>query len=177
MSKQTEASISPSAEDDLDDEELISKSQLKRDSHALQDLGKKLSSYNAEQLDTIPLDDKLRDAIELAQKLSNKRGALKRHYQFIGKLLRAIDAEPIIKAVDNIEQGHKNNVESFKVLEHWRDQILQVGDSAIQDYCQQHDTGDRQKLRQIWRNYQQAKDDSKKTRFARQLFKELRDNQ
>jgi ribosome-associated protein len=177
MSKQTEAPISEIADKGLETgEDLVSKSQLKRDSLALQDLGKKLSTLNAEQLDTMPLNEKLRDAINLAQKISHKRGALKRHYQFIGKLLRSINTESIMQAVAEIEQSHNSTVQSFKALEHWRDQILENGDDVIQQYCEQHEQTDRQKLRQIWRNYQQAKDENKKTRFSRQLFRELRDN-
>ncbi len=176
MSKQTEAPIAGLTQDDLEEEEWISKSQLKRDSLALQDLGKKLSALNAEQLDSIALNEELRDAIELAQRLSNKRSALKRHYQFIGKLLRAIDAEPIIQAVEEIENNHRNSVQSFKLIEHWRDKILEQGDSAIHEYCLQHESADRQKIRQIWRNYSQAKNETKQTHFARQLFKELRDS-
>ena len=164
------------AEADDDELEWISKSQLKRDSKALQDLGKKLSEYNAEQLGRVPLEPNLLEAIQLAQKLGNKRGALKRQFQFIGKLLRGIDAEPIIEAVEAIEAAQANSVQHFKSLERWRDRILLDGDSAINDYCGEHPSADRQKIRQLYRNHVQASED-KKTRFARMLFKELRETQ
>lgn len=176
MSNEIEASIPENKKIMPADEELVSKSQLKRDSEALKQLGKKLSVLNNEQLAKVPLDDKLRDAITLAHKLSNKRGALKRHYQYIGKLLRSIDAEPIQKAVDEFEEIHTNSTQSFRKIEQWRDRILTEGDQAIQEYCELHTDADRQNLRQICRNHQHANDESKKTRFARMLFKALRDN-
>jgi ribosome-associated protein len=173
MTQQTEAQIS-SAEVELeDDENWTSKSQLKRDSKDLQKLGKKLASYSPEQLARVPLDDRMIDAIELAHKLSNKRGALKRHFQFIGKILRSIDVEPIIAAVNRVEDTDNQSKLLFKKLEYWRDRIVAEGDDAINECCEQHDTVDRQKLRQLSRNYRNAKTDDKKTRFARQIFKEL----
>lgn len=159
------------------DEEWISKSQHKRDSEALKQLGKKLCALNSEQLAKVPLDDKLQDAITLAHKISNKRGALKRHYQYIGKLLRSIDSDPIQKAVAEFDAEHTHSIQAFKKLEQWRDRILIEGGSAIQEYCELHTNADRQKLRQISRNHQHTTDDSKKLRFARMLFKELRETQ
>jgi ribosome-associated protein len=159
-------------EDNDEEFEIISKSQLKRESMALQDLGKQICHYNPEQLAKIPLDDKLKDSIAVAHKLVNKRGALKRHYQYIGKLLRNIDVEPIQKAVDEIENAAQKNKLKFKQLEHWRARILEEGDIAINECCTQYPALERQQLRQLWRNHKHAKDD-KKTQIARQLFREL----
>ena len=173
MTQQTEAQISSDAPDLDDDENWISKSQLKRDSKELQKLGKKLAAFTPDQLARVPLDDRMIDAIELAHKLSNKRGALKRHIQFIGKILRSIDVEPIIAAVHRIEDTDNQNKLLFKKLEYWRDRIVADGDDAINECCDQYAELDRQKLRQLSRNYRNAKSDDKKTRFARQIFKEL----
>lgn len=175
MSRETEAPFLDPALDTEENVEWVSKSQLKRDSEALKALGKKLCALNAEQLAKVPLDEPLQDAITLAHKIANKRGALKRHYQFIGKLLRSMDVEPIQKAMDEIEQISQGNKQAFKMVEHWRDRILGEGDPAIHEFCQQHDKADRQKLRQLWRNHAQCKDENKQTVLARELFKELRD--
>ncbi len=175
MGRETEEPI----EQDHSDLELFdktqSKSQLKRDSHELQALGKKLTHYNEQQLANIPLNDQLLEALALARKISHKRSALKRQYQFIGKLLRSIDVEPIHKAVAIIEDRDNQSIQAFKKLEYWRDRILSEGDPAIQDYCQQHTLADRQKLRQLHRNYQQKEDSNRKAKFSRLLFREIRD--
>lgn len=160
--------------DGTDEQEWVSKSQLKRDSKALQDLGKKLAQLNADQLARVPLDTPLLDAIALAHRLANKRGAQKRHFQYIGKLLRSGDATPIIQAVADIEAEQNRSAQQFKSLEHWRDRLLSEGDAAIEDFCRQHPQADRQQLRQIYRNHEHAAED-KKSRFARMLFKALRE--
>ena len=85
-------------EAEFEPEEIVSKSQLKRESHALQDLGKRLVALSKDQLARIPLDDQLLEAIDLAHRIQNKRSALKRHYQYLGKLLRARDPGPITEA-------------------------------------------------------------------------------
>jgi ribosome-associated protein len=173
MSKQPEAPfLNEDQHTDADHE--VSKSQLKRDSHALTDLGKKLCALNPQQLAKVPLNETLRDAIELAHRLTSKRGALKRHYQFIGKQLRSLDAQPILDAVAQFEEANSHSTQAFQKIERWRDRILNEGDTALQDYCAAYTSADRQKLRQICRNFQQTQDESKKTRFARALFKELR---
>ena len=172
MSHQTEAPFSPASDDEEQALEGVSKSQLKRDSKALQDLGKKLAGYNPEQLARIPLNDQLLDAIQLAHKIANKRGALKRHFQYIGKLLRNLDPTPIIQAVELIEQADNHNRQRFKRLEQWRERILTEGDPAIDQLCQDNPQMDRQKLRQLARNHQAATEQHK-VKFARQLFKEL----
>jgi ribosome-associated protein len=177
MTEQTEAAFNDSQDEFDDDIDWVSKSQLKRDSKALQDLGKRLCALNSEQLSRIPLNEQLQQAIELAHRISNKRGALKRHFQFIGKLLRNIDAEPIIDAVQAIDNTHAHDVAKFRNLEQWRDRILEHGDTAIHEFCNETPGADRQQLRQILRNHNNAKDDSGKTRFARLLFKAIRDTQ
>lgn len=173
MSSQTEAPIDTLETDLEEDIEWVSKSQLKRDSKALQDLGKKLSHYNDQQLDRIPMPEALKDAIELAQKISNKRSALKRHYQYIGKLLRNIDVEPIIQAVEKIEVTDQDQKRQFKLAESWRDKITELGDEAINACCQQHPQMDRQRLRQLFRNHRNANSPEKKTRLSRELFREV----
>ncbi len=173
MKPQTEAQISQQQNEIDDDQDWISKSQLKRDSKELQNLGKKLTSFSADQLTKVPLNETMKDAIELAHKLSNKRGALKRHFQFIGKVLRSIDVEPILQAVEAIEDTDNSSKLIFKKMEYWRDRIVAEGDPAINECCDQHDNMDRQKLRQLSRNLKQAQTDEKKTRFARQIFKEI----
>ncbi len=79
--------------EDEDQEEIIwvSKSEIKRDAEDLKQLGEKLVNLTKANLTKVPLDDSLKDAIELAQRLQKE--ARRRQLQYIGKLLRSIDAE------------------------------------------------------------------------------------
>lgn len=78
-----------------EEEEIIwvSKSEIKRDAEALKKLGEKLVDLTKAKLEKIPLEEKLLEAIELAQRLQKE--ARRRQLQYIGKLLRNIDVEPL----------------------------------------------------------------------------------
>lgn len=157
-----------------DDIEIISKSQLKRESQAITQLGKKLTQLSQAQLDQIPLDQPLLEAIALAHKIQNKRSALKRHYLYLGKLLRARDIEPIIEAIEQIDKTSQIEIHRHHQAERWRDQIIEQGFDAIESFLLQQPDADRQKLRQLWRNYSLAKNDSRKTQASRQIYKDVK---
>ena len=82
-----------------DDTERPSKSERKRRSDDLQSLGEALIDLPDSELDALPLPEALRDAVLLARKIT-KHGGLYRQKQYIGKLMRKIDAEPIRAALD-----------------------------------------------------------------------------
>ena len=159
--------------DDSDEIEIVSKTQLKRESHDIQKLGKRLVEMSAEQLTKMPLDEPVLDAIELAKKIQNKRSALKRHYQFLGKLLRARDVEPIFEAVRVIEEGNHGHIQRFHQAEMWRDEIIAKGNEAIESMVEQQTGADRQKLRQLLRNYISATKVERQTQIARLIYKEV----
>ena len=158
---------------DPDGVEVVSKSQLKRESHNIQNLGKRLVAMSPQQLSKIPLDEHILAALAFAQKIQNKRSALKRHYQFIGKLLRARDTRPIYDAIKVIEDSNHRQVQLFHQAEIWRDDIIANGIDSIEALLSQQAGADRQKLRQLWRNYSTAKSDAKKTQIARLIYKEV----
>ena len=161
-------------EAEFDEIEHVSKSQLKRDSHAMQDLGKRLVALPADHLARIPLDEALLDAIALAHRIQNKRSALKRHYQFLGKLLRARDSEIILAALSEIDNESQQSIQKHHRAERWRDRIIDQGADAIEALVAELDNADRQKLRQLWRNHQRAGSDAKRVQHARLLYKEIK---
>lgn len=161
-------------EAEFDEIEYISKSQLKRASHELQGLGKRLAALPAEQLARIPLDDQLLEAIALAKRIQNKRSALKRHYQFLGKLLRARDTDPITAALTEIDQESQQSIQRHHRAERWRDRIIEQGNDAIEALLEEVERADRQKLRQLWRNHKNAPTDPKRTQHARLIYKEIK---
>jgi len=161
-------------EAEIDEIESISKSQLKRDSHALQDLGKRLAAMPADQLARIPLDEQLTEAIALARRIQNKRSALKRHYQFIGKLLRARDTDPITTALSEIDLESQQSIQLHHRAERWRDRIIDQGNPAIDALIDEIKNADRQKLRQLWRNHANANTDSKRIQHSRLIYKEIK---
>ena len=162
-------------EAEIDEIEYVSKSQLKRESHALQDLGKQLAALPAEQLLRIPLDEQLSEAIALARRLQNKRSALKRQYQFIGKLLRSRDPAPILSALEAIDSDSREAIQRHHLAERWRDRILDEGAAAIDALLVDRPSADRRKLRQLWRNHRQAATDARRKQQSRLVYQAIRD--
>jgi len=82
-----------------------SKTQKKKEATALQMLGERLVKLPAKQLGKIDLPEDVYDAVRFARTI-RKYGALKRHMQYIGTLMRKIDPTPVQEALYNIEQGY-----------------------------------------------------------------------
>ncbi len=146
-----------------------SKSEIKRQMLALQELGEKVVALPEAQLSTVPLDNKLRDAILLARKIT-KRGGLKRQLQYIGKLMRHVDPQPIQMAIEDIEKGHREAKQLFHQREQWRDQLLTGNTDTLTEFIQLFPETDMQRLRQYLRNYKTAKTDDKKKQISRLVF-------
>lgn len=168
-------SNAPQQPEEDEEEILISKSQLKRESHALTDLGKELVELHPNKLKKIPLDESIQDAIALAQRV-NKRGGRKRQLQYIGKLLRSAEIEPILAAMDRLKLDTAQENARLHRLEQWRDRLLEEGDDALGELLSDHPDADRQHLRQLLRNAQKEQTQKKPPKSARELFKYLRDN-
>jgi len=161
---------------DDQDLELVSKSQLKRDSHDLQKFGKTLVALKPAQLEDLNLPDSLLYALLEAQKILNKRSALKRQYQYIGKILRNIDLDPIFARYDRIANKTEINNKIQQQAEYWRDQIMLNGNDNITAFIDSISVDcDRQQLRQLTRNAQSAKKETQKTTYAKQIFRVIFD--
>ena len=76
-----------------------SKSAMKRASKALQDLGAELAELGKERLAKVPIDEDLRDAVKDYQRFTAHE-AKRRQLQYIGRLMRNVDPEPIRAALD-----------------------------------------------------------------------------
>jgi ribosome-associated protein len=150
-----------------DDDLPPSKSQRKRDMTALQKMGETLVRLPAAQLSKIPLEPVLAEAITQAQKLTSHE-AIRRQMQYIGKLMRFVDPEPIQAALEKIESKSKQSKAHFHLIERWRDRLIVEDDAALQAFLEAFPESGRQHLRQLVRN---AK---KRTSADTELFRYLR---
>ena len=155
-------------------EETPSKSQRKREAAALQELGEKLVDLSAAQLATIPLPADLMVEIQSAQN-TPQRGARRRQLQYIGKLMRAIDAEPIITALASLEGQNAADKRLQHDAEHLRSALLANDETVLTTFLDEHPAVDRQHLRQLVRNAIREQEQAKSPRFRRALFRYLRD--
>ena len=106
-----------------DDTSLPSKTKRKQAMQALQDLGVALVALDPGRLALLDLPERLVDAITLARTVT-RHEARRRQMQFIGRLMRDIDAEPLRRTLAVWAQGPQREREQFALLERWRDRVL-----------------------------------------------------
>ena len=128
-------------EDDERDSGRPSKSQLKREMDELQQLGVQLLELPAARLRELPIPAELIEAVELAQRIRNSREGLRRQRQFIGKLMRDIDPEPLRDALSLHGSRHRAEVAAMHAAEHWRDRLL-ADPQALAEFRQRHPGAD-----------------------------------
>ncbi|WP_167386689.1 ribosome biogenesis factor YjgA [Aeromonas cavernicola] len=152
-----------------------SKSQLKRDAEALQKMGEEIVSLSQSELDKIPLDEELAEAVELGRKLKPKKDeSFRRHLQFIGRLMRSRDIAPIEEALSIIKNRHATVNARLHRLEQWRERLINDGDSALNELMAQFHELDRQKLRQLIRNANKERELNKPPAAYREIYQYLR---
>ncbi len=158
-----------------DDELAPSKSELKRRMLALQSLGETLVTLSDRELAKIPIeDDALREAIYEARSIRSN-SARKRHLQFIGKLMRGIDPEPISQALAALHETRRRETDAFHTLEALRDKVLAEGDAGVQEVMTLWPGADRQQLRQLVRQHRQETQKGKAPSASRKLFRYLKE--
>lgn len=159
-------------EDDFD-EDFISKSQLKREAGQLQALGERMVALKPEQLAQLDLPENLHDAVLEAHRIKS-REASRRHRQYIGKLMRQVEIEPIEAQFDGWDRQHRAQTARLHQVENWRDRLLGDKD-AVSELMQAHPDADVQRLRTLIRNAHKEQAANKPPKSARELFKALRD--
>lgn len=150
-----------------------SKSQRKRDSDALQDLGAALVELPAERLKKVPLEDNLRDAVKECQKITS-HGARRRQMQYIGKLMRNVDPAPIQAVLDSFNGQSKAETARLHRLESLRTRLLE-DEQVLQEIVTTWPQADLQYLRQQRRNALREQSQSKPPKAFREIFRVLRD--
>ncbi|MBC7598296.1 MAG: DUF615 domain-containing protein [Polaromonas sp.] len=133
-----------------------SKTQLKAEADEKQALGEDLLTLRADLMARLDLPEKLIDAIAQAKKITNFEGK-RRQMQFIGKLMRPLDTEPIRAAIDEQKNGSAQLTLALHLAEQWRDKLI-ASDDTLGAWLNQHPEPDAQQLRALVR---QARKDAK----------------
>ncbi len=103
----------------------ISKSEAKRRMLALQAVGEELVGLPVETLRRFDLPERLFDAIVDAKRINpNKHGGVYRQMQYIGKLMRHVDAAPIIEKLNALKAPSRRETAMHHLAEQWRTRIL-----------------------------------------------------
>lgn len=155
------------------DEPVISKSQRKREVESLQELGTELIALSKDRIKKMDLPEDLRDAVLEAQRIT-ANGAIRRQRQYIGKLMRGVDAEAIVEQL-NVIRGESDAAKAeFHALERWRARLIE-DDAAVPDWLGRYPATDIQQLRQLVRNARKEAELSKPPKSSRELFRLLRE--
>lgn len=151
-----------------------SKSQRKRDVLALQDIGAKLMKLNESQLANLPLPEILLAAIKHGQTLKANE-AKRRHLQYIGKLMREVEIEPLKLALKNLQIVKQKAANQFHEIEALRDKLIAGNDTDLQTFIEKYPSADRQHLRQLVRKAQQDRAKNKDTGGSTELFRYVKE--
>jgi len=151
-----------------------SKSARKREAVAAQDLGERLIALKESDLVALALPERLHEAILLAKRIT-ARGGLARQRQYIGKLMRDIDAAPIEAALGAKSRATALDAEKHKRIEAWRARLLVEGPAALDELLKWCPHADRKSLQALISKATSARVDSGSREGAsRELFRSLR---
>jgi ribosome-associated protein len=152
---------------------LLSKSARKREAASLQELGVKLSALPDQELKSLDLPDGLFTALRDLRRLPS-HGAQVRQRQYIGKLMRAIDPEPVLAKLAERKQRHDLEIRHFQQIERWRDRLLSERDAAVEDLLQEFPSAERATLMRLLDKAERERLEQRSPAGARELFAFLR---
>jgi ribosome-associated protein len=160
--------------EDLD--EGPSKSELKRLMTQRQKLAEVLAALSSDALKTIPMDEAIKAVIAETNKIKSFE-AIRRHKQYLGKLMRFLDDEEldtIQKRLDAIQGVSKAETTKLHHLESFRDRLI-ANDETFTNMIEQYPDMDIQNMRTLIRNARKEKEANKPPKAYREIFRVLKD--
>jgi len=157
---------------------LPSKTQRKAQMEELQTLGEELVALSVDRVRKIDIPETLRDAVREAQRMTRPDEAKRRQMQYIGKLMRNVDVEPIRAALALVRGESASETAKLHRLERLRSEFL-ADEKVLGDIVSRHPSVDVQQLRALRRAALKESEQNKAPRSARALFqllKELENN-
>jgi ribosome-associated protein len=151
----------------------LSKTKRKEAMLALQDIGEELVKLPANKLERLDLPDELRRAVEDCRRFT-KHGAIRRQLQYIGRLMRGVDEEPIARQLAAWRGESDEEKALLHRIERWRDRLIQ-DDEALTLFLNEYPQADATQFRQLIRNARQEAANSKPPKSSRAIFKLVRE--
>jgi ribosome-associated protein len=152
-----------------------SKSQLKREMTALQELGEELVSQPKERVMRVPMPEDVRDVILECQKIKDHEGR-RRQLQFVGKKMRTLEEDEVAaiqKVIDSWKGASKAETAAMHALERRREKLL-ADDKALTELKQHYPEVDVQQLRTLIRNARKEQAENKPPKAYREIFQILK---
>ena len=158
---------------DETEQQLASKSARKREAASLQELGVKLSALPDQEIKDLDLPETLFIALRALRRLPS-HGAQVRQRQYIGKLMREIDPEPVLAKLAERKQRHDVEIRQFQQIERWRDRLLSEDGSAVDEFLHEIPAADRATLVRLIEKANRERAEQRSPVGARELFAYLR---
>ncbi len=156
-------------------EQPLSKTKVKQQMHDLQSVGEQLIGLSPDKLAELDLPENLLDAIHDMKRIGgSKFGAQKRQRQYIGRLMRDVEAGPIIAKLEAWNGTSREHAVWLHQIERWRDRLLE-DDGALTELLAAHPHADAQRLRALIRNAHKEKELNKPPKSYREIFQVLRE--
>ncbi len=168
MTKESEVDDSGETE-----EQRLSKSARKREAASLQELGVQLSALPDQEIKALGLPDTLFVALRDLRRLPS-HGAQVRQRQYIGKLMRSIDPEPVLAKLAERKQRHDKEIRHFQQIERWRDRLLSEPAAGVDELEQEYPQIDREALLKLLDKAERERLEQRSPVGARELFAFLR---
>lgn len=152
-----------------------SKSQLKREMTALQELGEELIAQPKDRVMRVPMPEDVREAILECQKIKDHEGR-RRQTQYVGKKMRTLEEDEIAaiqKVLDSWKGASKAETAAMHALERRRDKLL-ADDKALTELLARHPEVDGQHLRGLIRNARKEQAENKPPKAYREIFQILK---
>ena len=157
--------------------EFVSRTKKKQQVEELQRLGAALIALPPAQLDALALPARLLTAVREAQRITS-HGALRRQVQFIGKVMRKVDPEPVRAALAAIAGNSAAARARQKRLEQWRERLIGNDEALTElmgEFAGRHAGIDLQAMRTLIRNARKEIAEARPPRAQRELFRLLRE--
>ena len=155
------------------DDAIVSKTKRKQEMLELQSLGAKLVELPESQLEEMPMEDALRDAVLEAKRIKSHE-AKRRQKQYIGRLMRDVAAAPLRERLEAITGHSAQAAAQHRRLEAWRERLL-ADDGALTAFAAEHPGADLQALRNLIRNTRKEQKEAKPPRSYRELFRLIKE--
>ena len=152
-----------------------SKSEMKRQVNALQDLGAALIAEPRDRVKRVPMPEDVRDAILECQLITNHEGR-RRALQYVGKKMRTLDEAEVAaiqRAIDSWKGLSKADTNAMHALERRRDKLL-ADDKVLTTLLAENPELDAQHLRTLIRNARKEQAEKKPPKAYREIFQILK---
>lgn len=157
----------------LDENLPPSKTKLKEEADAQQALGVRLCELSKEKLAKLDLPDSILDAIQESKKIT-ANGAIRRHRQYLGRLMREIDTQPIEAQLAKWDGKNQEENAKFHQMERWRERMIKDM-KVLDEFIVLYPQTDIQQLRTLIRNAQKEMLANKPPKSSREIFKMIRE--